>query len=50
MIEEVRRQFREIPGLRDGREGAPDSARCVDISTQAAASSEMILPGLAGRA
>ncbi|MGB0995789.1 MAG: sodium-translocating pyrophosphatase [Acidimicrobiales bacterium] len=34
MIEEVRRQFREIPGLREGKEGVvPDSARCVAIST-----------------
>ena len=34
MIEEVRRQFREIPGLREGREGVvPDYARCVDIAT-----------------
>ena len=45
MIEEVRRQFREIPGLREGREDAtPDYARCVDISTEAALK-EMILPG-----
>ncbi|HIE13805.1 TPA: sodium-translocating pyrophosphatase [Candidatus Bathyarchaeota archaeon] len=34
MIEEVRRQFREIPGLREGREGVkPDYAKCVDIAT-----------------
>jgi len=45
MIEEVRRQFREIPGLREGREGViPDSARCVAISTEASLR-EMILPG-----
>ncbi len=45
MIEEVRRQFREIPGLRDGREGVvPEYAKCVDIST-AGALREMILPG-----
>ncbi|NOX23650.1 MAG: sodium-translocating pyrophosphatase [Actinobacteria bacterium] len=45
MIEEVRRQFREIPGLREGKEGVrPDSARCVDISTKAALR-EMLLPG-----
>ncbi len=45
MIEEVRRQFREIPGLREGKEGvAPDSARCVAISTQASLK-EMIIPG-----
>ncbi|MCH8089366.1 MAG: sodium-translocating pyrophosphatase, partial [Chloroflexi bacterium] len=44
MVEEIRRQFREIPGLMEGT-GTPDSARCVDISTQAALK-EMILPGL----
>ncbi len=45
MIEEVRRQFREIPGLREGAEGArAEYARCVDIST-AAALREMLLPG-----
>jgi len=45
MIEEVRRQFREIPGLREGREGVvPEYARCVDIST-AAALREMLIPG-----
>jgi K(+)-stimulated pyrophosphate-energized sodium pump len=45
MIEEVRRQFREIPGLRDGDPSAtPDYAKCVDIST-AAALREMLLPG-----
>ncbi len=34
MIEEVRRQFREIPGLREGKEGVvPDYAMCVDIAT-----------------
>ena len=45
MIEEVRRQFREIPGLRDGAEGVkPDSARCVAISTQASLR-EMLAPG-----
>jgi K(+)-stimulated pyrophosphate-energized sodium pump len=37
MIEEVRRQFREIPGLREGKEGVkPDYARCVDIATKGA--------------
>jgi K(+)-stimulated pyrophosphate-energized sodium pump len=45
MIEEVRRQFREIPGLREGKEGViPDSARCVQISTDASLK-EMIIPG-----
>jgi K(+)-stimulated pyrophosphate-energized sodium pump len=44
MVEEVRRQFREIPGIMDGT-GKPDSARCVDISTRAALR-EMILPGM----
>ncbi len=45
MIEEVRRQFREIPGLREGKEGVvPDSARCVQISTEASLK-EMIIPG-----
>jgi K(+)-stimulated pyrophosphate-energized sodium pump len=47
MVEEVRRQFREIPGLLEGKEGVlPDSARCVDISTSAALR-EMIVPGVA---
>ncbi len=46
MVDEIRRQFREIPGLLDGNPGAkPDTARCVDISTKAALK-EMILPGL----
>ena len=45
MIEEVRRQFREIPGLREGEPGViPDSARCVAISTEASLK-EMIAPG-----
>ena len=45
MIEEVRRQFREIPGLREGEPGViPDSARCVAISTEASLK-EMIIPG-----
>jgi len=44
MIEEVRRQFREIPGLKEGK-AKPDSAKCVDISTKGALK-EMILPGL----
>ena len=46
MVEEVRRQFREIPGLLEGKPGVkPDSARCVEISTKAAIR-EMIAPGL----
>ncbi len=44
MIEEVRRQFREIPGLMAGK-AKPDYARCVDIST-AAALKQMVVPGL----
>ena len=45
MIVEVRRQFAEIPGLREGREGVKaEYAKCVDISTKASLR-EMILPG-----
>ena len=44
IVDEVRRQFREIPGLMEGT-GTPDSARCVDISTRSALR-EMIVPGL----
>jgi K(+)-stimulated pyrophosphate-energized sodium pump len=46
MIQEIRRQFREIKGLLAGEEGVkPDAARCVDIATTAALR-EMIAPGL----
>jgi K(+)-stimulated pyrophosphate-energized sodium pump len=44
MVEEVRRQFKEIPGLMEGK-AKPDSARCVDISTRGALR-EMIGPGI----
>ncbi|MEJ2186654.1 MAG: sodium/proton-translocating pyrophosphatase, partial [Gemmatimonadota bacterium] len=44
MVNEVRRQFREIPGIMEGTT-KPDSARCVDISTRAALR-EMVIPGL----
>jgi K(+)-stimulated pyrophosphate-energized sodium pump len=44
MIEEVRRQFKEMPGIMEGTQ-KPDHRKCVDISTTAALK-EMILPGL----
>ena len=46
MIEEVRRQFREIPGLKEGKPGVkPDAARGVAISTQGSLKA-MVIPGL----
>jgi K(+)-stimulated pyrophosphate-energized sodium pump len=46
MVEEIRRQFREIPGLLEGKKGVkPDPERCIEISTKAALK-EMILPGV----
>lgn len=44
MVEEVRRQFKEIPGIMQNK-NKPDYARCVDISTQTA-QQEMVLPGI----
>ncbi|RLE25417.1 MAG: sodium-translocating pyrophosphatase, partial [Acidobacteria bacterium] len=44
MVNEVRRQFKEIPGIMDGS-GTPDYARCVEIST-AGAQKEMLVPAL----
>ena len=44
MVEEVRRQFREIPGILEGK-GTPDYGSCVEISTRAA-QHEMIFPSL----
>ncbi len=44
MVEEVRRQFREIPGIMEGT-GKPDAARCVEISTEGSLK-QMVLPGL----
>jgi K(+)-stimulated pyrophosphate-energized sodium pump len=44
IVLEVRRQFKEIPGLMEGT-GQPDYARCVDISTRSALR-EMIIPGV----
>lgn len=46
MIEEIRRQFREIPGLLEGK-SKPDSARCVDIATSAALKRMMLPAGIA---
>lgn len=44
MINEIRRQFKEIPGLMEGK-ADPDSAKCVDIATTAALK-KMLLPGI----
>ncbi len=44
LVEEIRRQFREIPGIMEGT-GKPDPAKCVSIATDAALK-EMIAPGL----
>ncbi len=46
MVEEIRRQFREIPGLLEGKEGVkPEHEKCIDISAKAALR-EMVLPGV----
>jgi K(+)-stimulated pyrophosphate-energized sodium pump len=44
MVEEIRRQFREIPGLLEGK-AKPDSTRCIDIATQGALK-ELVLPAI----
>src|SRR6056297_1447923 len=46
MVDEIRRQFREIPGLLEGKEGVkPEPEKCVDISARAALR-EMVAPGV----
>lgn len=46
IVREIRRQFKEIPGLLEGRDGVePDIQKCIDISTKAALI-EMVLPSL----
>jgi K(+)-stimulated pyrophosphate-energized sodium pump len=48
MILEVRRQFKEIPGLREGEKGVmPDSTKCVDIATKGAINGMLVPGGLA---
>ena len=48
MIQEVRRQFKEIPGLREGKEGVdPDSTTCVKIATHGAIMGMLVPGGLA---
>ena len=44
MINEIRRQFKEIPGLLEGT-GEPDTDKCVEIATKAALQ-RMLLPGI----
>ncbi len=44
LVQEIRRQFREIPGLMEGS-GKPDTQSCVDIATKSALK-EMVLPGI----
>jgi K(+)-stimulated pyrophosphate-energized sodium pump len=44
MVEEVRRQFREIPGIMEGT-GKPDTQKCIEIATNASLK-EMVLPGI----
>ena len=44
MIQEIRRQFREIPGLLEGN-AEPDTAKCIDIATSAALK-RMLIPGV----
>lgn len=46
MVDEIRRQFREIPGLLEGKEGVkPEPEKCIDIAAQSALK-EMVLPGV----